>query len=245
MKDISEKDLANRIEGIFNSAVAVCTRINSFAYDVSFKDKTDIGAPINQVSFKRVYDCPALVELSEEIPVLQFSNAYMGRASNSDPSSGWGKRYKMKQDPFHRDKLGLDRASTSLFFKDRDYEREAPTYFALPDSARRAIKAQIDETTHPKDVNKAMAEMSHPGYSFTLLDKHLPPRQILQKKHEDFTQNTYDLIPDDEKFAHHWKTDEDVVIMFNNQAETVLHARPASNDKQNKVQIIDLIYNLD
>ncbi len=238
--DIDEAEL--RIDEIFRAKVKSCAFERSFVLRVAFEEKTDIGTVIKKNPYTGAPANGELYDLSREVPLIVFDNAFCSRMPNAPISNTRSDTNVLEQDPFHFDFLGEkmnDRSKSSILFNPNDVSREAPTYFALPEHVRLAI-TEMSPLGIPDAALEALKKMGAEDYAFSLEPDERKVRDVIIKEFPEFTDQVYANIPTEAKFAHTWAQGHSTVTMHINDSEQLLHARGGSEtDHTNQITVYD------
>ncbi len=237
------KEIRDRVENIFQQSLSSLDVMKDFALRAEFGEKTSICKSLEKSPYTRNYCNQELFALSQDWPLIVFENATLDIRPNTPLSVTRGSDKVLEQDPFHYDYLGVERGDredkSTLLFNGNNVDREAPTYFALPDDVKLYIP-KMQKLDIPSEALQALKEMEKDVFSFSLNDSEKEVRKSIRKSYPQFTDDLFKSLPAEVKFSHTWRKDVDTVTMHSNDGAKMLHARGASvSDVNNRIMACD------
>lgn len=236
------EQVKDQIQELFKARVAACASVNEFALEVEFAKRTKLYAPFKRRESRAINNItnivtPDLIDLSVQFPVIIFRNAYLPVWINKSSISNLrNATNRLAQDFFHRDVLNNAEShyQASVLFNPDKTSRAAPTYYALKKSVKNALMLLCERSQEFKTTQID-------NYGFTLLHNDRKIKgQIDAGFPDNFTEQVYELIAQEEKLSVSWAGNEDVVVMHSNLDPGVLHGRPVRGDYNNPLAVADL-----
>ncbi len=173
-----------------------------------------------------------LKKIVESCGVLVVRNAFVGMLPTHSASLSINDKGKLQQDPFHIDykfELGCGDPKTTALYSPLCMERLTPTFYARADAVKKAIAQLARDCSLGPDVIEALNTMASPNYYFSISLREKPARETILQNFPAFTQDVFNIVPPEQKYAHYWRAGERAVVLHPNKGLHIVHGRPESD----------------